>query len=208
MNILNNKVLVIVTEGETDEVFYKKILEVLKLKTPNNYFLVDKIDHICIKGFGKFDSKLNNILKDRVKKYKKRYEYTQIDVFLCYDNDVFIGKKNPPINWDKIEKCLYSNGANHVYHIVADKAIEDFILMDFNGVLRYLNIKNTKNNDYKGHEGLKKLFKKTGKAYIKGSRCDGLLSSLDFGIIEKSICNQLNPLCKSLGVTCNKQKNK
>lgn len=67
----NKNVVLIVTEGETDELFYKKILEVLRSKTPYNYFLVDKIDYICVKGFGKFDSKLKISLRDWQKNIKE-----------------------------------------------------------------------------------------------------------------------------------------
>lgn len=204
----NKNVVLIVTEGETDELFYKKILEVLRSKTPYNYFLVDKIDYICVKGFGKFDSKLKNKFKRLAKKYKRINKNTQIHVFLCYDNDVFIGKKNPPIIWSNIESDLRRNGADYIYHIIADKAIEDFILIDFEGILKYLNIKKANKNDYQGIDGLKKLHKKAGKGYIKGNKCDELLNNLDFKVIESEICLQLRPLCQVIGVECKHNKNK
>ena len=150
MIMSNKKYIIIATEGETDELFYKKILNVLKNKTHDKKFAVDKIDYICVKGFGKFDSKL-------IAKYKKKYkEYESMDsnfevyIFLCYDNDVFIGKKNPPINWKKIEKELRKNKANYVYHIIADECIEEFILYDFNGVLKYLRLPKLDSKKYKG----------------------------------------------------------
>lgn len=201
-----NNVVFIVTEGETDELFYKKILSVLKTKTPGNCYAVEKIEYICIKGFGKFESKLANKLKRKIAEYKKENKQVKTNVFLCYDNDVFVGKKNPPIDWAKIEKKLKSIGVSFVYHIIADKSIEDFILLDFDGVLKYLNIKNVKKNDYRGTEGLKRLYKKVGKGYIKGNRCDELLKNLDFNTIEKEICPQLMPLCSLIGAECKKNK--
>ena len=200
--MLNNKIAVIVTEGETDELFYKKLLGVLRQKTANKKFAVDKIEYICIKGFGKFDSKLNNTFKRLVSNYKKENKDVKIYVFLCCDRDVFIGKKNPPINWNKIEKELKRNKADSVNHIIADRSIENFILLDFESILKFLNLKNVKKNDYKGLDGLKRLFKKAGKGYIKGNRAEDLLNAVDFNVIEKKLCVQIKPLCCVIGVNC------
>ena len=198
----NKKIVLIATEGETDDLFYKKILNILKTKTNNCCFNVDKIDFICVKGFGKFESKLISKYKNLSKKYQKEYKNCDIYIFLCHDNDVFIGKRNPPISWKRIEKELYQNKATGVYHIVADKTIEDFILYDFDGVLKYLRLSNLNKNNYKGLDGLKKLFKKAQKAYIKGTKCEGLLNALNFNIIEVQICSQLSKLCDIIGVNC------
>lgn len=203
----NKKIVFIVTEGETDDLFYKKILEVLKNKTPNNRFSLYKIKYICIKGFGKFESKLNSKFKKLVKEYKRDDKNTDFFVFLCYDNDIFIGKKNPPIDPVKIEKDLKKNGANEVFHIVANKCIEDFFLYDFEGICRYLKLKGEKKTNYKSLIGLKQLYKKVGKAYIKGSRCDALLNQLDFELIEEKICLQLSKFCEISGIDCSR-KNK
>lgn len=203
---MSNNIVFIVTEGETDELFYKKILSVLKNKTDNNCFSVKKIDHICMGGFGNFESKLKNILKRKISAYKKEDKTINISVFLCYDKDVFVGKKNPPINWENVEKNLKKIKVNDIYHIVADKSIEDFILLDFDGILKYLKLKNINKNEYKGTEGLKKLHKKAGKGYIKGNKSEDLLNSLDFNIIENEICPQLNAMCCIMGVKCKKIK--
>jgi len=200
--MLNSKIAVIVTEGETDDLFYRRILDVLRKKTLNKRLCVDKVEYICLKGFGKFDSKLCNILKRKVRGYKKINKDVEVSVFLCYDQDVFVGKKNPPINWRQIEKELKRNKADYIYHIVAEQSIEDFIMLDFDGILKFLNLRNLNQNDYRGCEGLKRLFKKAGKAYIKGSRAESLLNAINFDIIEEKMCIQIKPLCCIVGVNC------
>lgn len=212
----NRKIVFIVTEGETDDLFYKKVLDVLKSKIPEGKFCADRIESICVKGFGNFDNKLitkyinslETFYKDFHIEKRKKSDNVEVDVFLCYDEDVFIGRKKPPINWKDIEKKLYKNNATNVFHIKANKTIEDFILLDFEGVLNYLRLPSSKLNSksYKGLEGLKKLFKKANKAYIKGNKCEKLLDNLDFNIIEAKLCKQLIELCKVIGVQCQKIK--
>jgi len=179
--MLNSKIAVIVTEGETDDLFYRRII------------FFKKINH-------QFHPLLQ--LKRKVRWYKKINKDVEVSVFLCYDQDVFVGKKNPPINWRQIEKELKRNKADYIYHIVAEQSIEDFIMLDFDGILKFLNLRNLNQNDYRGCEGLKRLFKKAGKAYIKGSRAESLLNAINFDIIEEKMCIQIKPLCCIVGVNC------
>ena len=209
----NKKIVLIVTEGETDDLFYRKIMDILKKKILGNRFCVDDLDYICIKGFGNFDSKLISLYKAHVKKICSEFNKNEDKVkakdiekyvFLCYDHDVFEGKKKPPIDWKKIEKELRKIKGTNVYHIVANRMIEDFILLDFDGVLRFLRISKSKINpkNYKSLEGLKKLYKLANKAYIKGEKSESLINHLDFELIESKICSQLSQLCQIVGVKC------
>lgn len=205
----SNKVVLIVTEGETDDLFYKKILDVLKNKTLNKKFDVKKIEYFCMKGFCKFESKLEAKFKNFLKNLKKDLGADfDLYVFLCYDDDIFAGKQYPPtkINVKKIEKKLISYKAKKVYHIVASESIEDFILLDFEGILKFLNLKDIKKAKYRGVNGLKNLFRLANKSYIKGAKCEKLLDALDFNIIEKGICNQLCEICNVIGVNCKCKK--
>ena len=54
------KCVVIYTEGETDDEFYKKVLSTIKSKLPENKFKVDVLKSSCITGIGKFQNKLLN----------------------------------------------------------------------------------------------------------------------------------------------------
>lgn len=198
----NKKIAIFVTEGETDKIFYEKLLGVLRNKTPNKRFSFLKIKIISIDGFGKFESKLTSKFKKIVKENRKIEKNIEFYVFLCYDNDIFIGRKNPPINPAVIEKNLRKAGAIEIFHIVADKCIEDFFLIDFGGICKFLNLKDERRNSYKSLAGLKKLYKKAGKAYIKGAKSETLLDHLDFELIEKELCGKFNEFCKISGVDC------
>ena len=107
--------------------FYNLLLEEIKRKNKIYKFSVDKIEKRCLKGIAKFDKKLLNIYKNDI---KIRYADYKIIVFLCYDTDVFQISQNPPVDWIDVEKKLYDLGASNVYHIKADKCIEDLFLLD------------------------------------------------------------------------------
>lgn len=202
----NNQIVVIVTEGETDKLFYSKILQVLREKVPGKNFKVNRIDHICVNGIGKFESKLYRIFRKNVEQYNKANKDPEICVFLCYDADVFLGKKNPPVCWKNVEKNLKKYGANKIYHIVANEAIEDFILLDYDGVLKFLKLSKNTKHSYHGVDGLKTLYKMANKAYIKGSKAENLLDSLNFELIEHKLCKQLSYLCEVVGVECSQKE--
>ncbi len=62
----------------------------------------------------------------------------------------------------------------------------------------------------RGADVLKKLFKKGGKVYIKGSSSPAtkFIDALNFDVIEKEICIELKDLCRELGMKCDKLSNK
>lgn len=61
-------IVVIYTEGETDKVFYDRLLSYIKTKSNGNKFVVDEIKKTNISGIGNFKVKLIN-------KFKKRNKY-------------------------------------------------------------------------------------------------------------------------------------
>ena len=65
-------------------------------------------------------------------KYK---DYEKI-VFLCYDTDVFEFTQKPSINWKEVENKLHELGVSKIYHLSADKCIEDWFLLDLQGILK------------------------------------------------------------------------
>lgn len=193
------KCVVIYTEGETDDEFYKKVLRCIKDKIVGNKFEVDVLKSVCITRIGKFQKKLlNKFNSEIIKKYKKTYE---IIVVLCYDTDVFEFGVHPPINRIKLEKDLIGFGASKIIHIKAKRSIEDFFMYDLDGIVKYLKIVKPKN--LKGLTGLKKietLFLKANRIYQKGHKCAGLIDSLNMDIIFPNICDEIKPLCVELGV--------
>ena len=196
------KCVVIYTEGETDDEFYKKVLSFIKNKIPGNKFKVDVLKSFFITGIGKFQNKLlNKFNNEIIKKYAKTHEIIAV---LCYDTDVFEFGVHPPINRSKLEEDLINYGASSVIHIKAKKSIEDFFMLDLDGIVNYLKI--TKPKNLKGSTGLKKLetlFLKANRIYQKGHKCAGFIDSLNMDIIFPNICNEIKPLCIELGLNKN-----
>lgn len=198
------KCVVIYVEGETDEEFYNKVKEHIRNKIPSKRFDVDALKVECVKGIGNFSTKLLNKFK---KEILIKYKDYRISVFLCYDHDVFEYSVNPPVDRDKLEKNLLEAGANEVKHIVAYRSIEDYLMIDTEGILKFLRLKdNTKINGKNGLEKITNLFKKANRTYIKGTKVEGLVDSLDIEKICNHICSQLCSLCKEVGLECDKQK--
>lgn len=202
------KCVVIYTEGETDYEFYNKVLNSIKNKIPNKIFKVDVLKKVCITGIAKFQKKLvNKFVKEIVKNYSKDHE---IIVFLCYDTDVFEFGIHPPVDRIKLETDLKNNGATKVFHIKANRTIEDFFMYDIDGIVNFLKIQKPK--VLKGSAGLEKLenlFLKANRIYQKGHKCSGFIDSLNMDIIFPKICNEIKPLCVQLGlkINCDSCKN-
>ncbi|MDD2377579.1 MAG: hypothetical protein PHE05_01950 [Bacilli bacterium] len=196
------KCVTIYVEGQTDEEFYNRFKNIIKTKIPDKKFKVDVLKVVCIKGIGKFSGKLLARFKNEIINNYKGYEKI---VFLCYDHDVFEFGVRPPIDRKKLEEDLKNLGANKVYHIVADRTIEDFFMIDEQSIIKYLRLK--KRIKVKGKTGLeqiKYLFKCANRTYQKGSKVEGLVESLNMDLICSKICEQLFELCIELGSTCNK----
>lgn len=53
------KCVVIYTEGETDEEFYNRVLDIIKLKLPDKRFQVDAIEKKLYKGYCQISKKVS-----------------------------------------------------------------------------------------------------------------------------------------------------
>lgn len=201
---MNNRVLVIVTEGLTDEEFYKKVMQTIKENNNNINYHFKKIDYICAYGISNFQNKIPNKFKYM---YQNQYKDYDIIVCLCYDKDVFYYNQKPPIDRDKLKNDLLKFGATKVIQVAADKSIEDFFLIDIEGIKKYLRLpRNYKFPKKSGLELIKQMFKDANKTYFKGERVAGLIDQLNINLILSKICNQLVSLCHELGYSCNGDK--
>lgn len=193
---VTKKCVVIFTEGETEEEFYNCLLEKIKKKNNIQRFKIDKIEKRCLKGIAKFDKKLLNIYKNDL---KIKYSGYDIIVFLCYDTDVFHITQNPPVDWTYVDKELYKLGAAKVYHLRAEKCIEDLFLLDIQGIINFLKIKKPRkiigNN---GVEKLEYLFDKGNRLYQKGFSTKGFIQFLDISLILEKEYQMFEPLINEL----------
>ncbi len=192
------KVLLIVTEGETDEEFYKKLLEYIKTKIHLNRFPFDKIDFICAKGIGNMQHKIVNVINRKLfnSEYMLNAEKT---IVLCYDHDVFEHGQHPPIDRQKLENDIKQLGECKVMRIVADRMIEDFFLHDFENIRKFLRLKKDYQLKESGYEGLRKMFKDANRTYFKGERVSGFIDKLDMELIASKISLTIKELCEILG---------
>lgn len=191
-----SKCIIFYMEGETESEFYDCLLNAIKKEYNIDKFNCNKIIKKCLKGICRFDKKLINKYENEIKNKYKDYD---IIVFLCYDTDYFEFSSKPSINWNMINKKLKSLGTKEVYHIKANKCIEDILLYDTIGICNYLKIKMP--NKLKGNNGLEKiknLFLLGNKLYQKGYPSEGFIKSLNMNIIMSKMKDEIEPILKVL----------
>ncbi len=198
---MNKRILIIITEGETDEEFYKSILAEIKKIKNEVFFNFNEIKYICSKSITKIHKKMLGKFKKEICS-KKYNEYEKVVCF-CYDSDVFETELNvnPPINRKKLREDFKNAGADKIIEIVASKTIEDFFLYDIEGIKKYLKLgKNYKiPKEKSGLKILNKMFNDADKVYYKGEKVKDFINSLDKKKILKNICQQIRVLCVELG---------
>lgn len=196
----NNKntkspVCIIFAEGETDVYFYKYLICYLRNKNKKGQANVEIKN---LKGVSNFSSKASSKYKNEIKVKYPDDEYKHY-VFLAYDTDIFVFAKKPSVNWNNVERKLTDEGADHVVHLKAEKMIEDWLILDIQGICKFLKIKVPK--QLKGQSGLEKmqyLYRAANRTYQKGYKADNLIKSLDIGKIYQHLKPTLKPLVDKL----------
>jgi len=195
-----NKGIVLFVEGDTEVVFYKKLLENIRSQCNERKFNLSKIVIKNLKGIGNYKNRVYRIFTNDIMQKNPGISFK---VFLCHDTDGAEFTQKPPVKWEDVEGMLLYNGANEVIHIKAKKSIEDWFLKDIHGLVNYLKLPATTTST--GSNSVKKmenLFKKANKVYIKGGKTTGFIESLDIKKIMGEVCREIKPLCRELGVKC------
>jgi len=190
--------LVLFVEGQTEVEFYKELIKYIRGCHADKK-LEHKVIYRSIDGIGGYKKEVNRIFLKEVLPKVERY---QITVALCYDTDVFGYVQKPKINWKEVEKILKDDGAHKVLHIKAEKSIEDWFLLDRDGIRRFLKLDSDVDpQGSNGYEKLKYLFKRANKIYTKkGREVNGFVQALDIGLISKGVEKSLDVLYQELGV--------
>lgn len=192
---MSSRGILIYVEGDTEVAFYKAVVQALKSGDTTSV-MYQKIIFRNARGIGNFQNKAARVFRNQV---LINHPGIIFDVALCYDTDVFQYSRKPPINWRLVEIDLISAGANHVYHIKAKKTIEDWFLLDYPGVLKYLKLSlDTRSPSGDGIHIIQSLFKKANKLYVKGANLDGFIDQLDIVKIINGINKELKPLIRGL----------
>ena len=183
-------VVTVFVEGDTEVDFYKKLIAYLREKKGGR--LSCNLDVKNVKGVGNYQSKVSRIFLYGV---KPQYPGVMHKIVLCYDSDVFLYSRKPPVNWDTVVADLQKKGASDVRLVKAVTSIEDWFLYDVKGMRNFLHLPSKfKLSGYKGLKGLEILFRKVNRIYIKGTRCKGLVDTLDMEIIYPKIKDEIRNL--------------
>ena len=107
-------------------------------------------------------------------------------VFLCYDTE----SHNYDVtqfhegDWEALRKDIANNKDTLIIDLAASADIEDIMLLDVDGVCRFLEIPTCEiPSGKKGKSKMKRLFIQSGKTYHEGERAKSLIDALDKNVI-------------------------
>ena len=191
--------VVIFVEGDTDEVFFKALIEYYSSISTHPLLPYD----ICnLKGVTRYSSKLLAKLKNEYLPTARTNGYVIKTVCCSYDTDVFEVKQPQIVKWDAIGKSVKRMGIEEFIRVGVKSSIEDWILDDLSGICGYLHLKQIP-SALKGTNGYQKMLHLFGKArriYKKGYETKELILALDMGTIRHNRCEALAPLETAIGV--------
>ena len=199
--INTDSIVVLFVEGETDELFYKRLIEELRYDSSKRGEKFKQDIRIVVEnlsGIGQYKTKATRIIRNKIKRNNR---CCRCCVILCYDTDVFEFQSKPPFQWNEVAKELKKNGVNEVKFVKASHSIEDWFLIDTDGVLSFLGLPASKNKVNYASTGLveiERLFKKANRMYIKGRKCEGFIESLNMKKILSFIFDDIKAIYEEL----------
>ena len=195
----SSKQIIIFVEGDTDEVFFKALLDYYKSSSQAS---LTPCEVINLKGVTRYTSKLLAKLRNEILPEAKR-KNTSIQTICCtYDTDVFEVRNPLIVNWDSIRSKIKRMGVESFIRIGVSSSIEDWILDDIEGICTYLKLKQIPKS-LKGANGnarLCDLYSRARKIYTKGYSAREMISSLNFSLIRDKRQPSLQELEKVLGI--------
>lgn len=196
---MSNKIIALFVEGPTEIEFYTALVKYVHDKMESPFACSFK--WLDMHGIGNYKDKAVRQLR----MLKNANPDVEIIAVLCIDTDAFEFSPKPPFDKKAVKEALQNQGADKVYFIEAKQSIEDWFLLDYEGVLSYLKLpKNTKKPGGSGQDALKKLFKAKNRMYIKGKKTEGFIKALDIAKIAAPQCKAIKPLCNAMGANCSK----
>ena len=197
-NDCSSKQIIIFVEGDTDEVFFKALLDYYK---SSSQAPLTPCEVINLKGVTRYTSKLLAKLRNEILPEAKR-KNTSIQTICCtYDTDVFEVRNPLIVNWDSIRSKIKRMGVESFIRIGVSSSIEDWILDDIEGICSYLKLKQIPKS-LKGTNGnarLCELYSRARKIYSKGYSAREMISSLNFSLLRDKRLSFLQELEKALG---------
>lgn len=194
------KHVVIFVEGDTDELFFKMLIEHYR-KVSQTPLLSCSVCNL--KGVTRYTSKLLAKLKNEYLLDARSKSYSIQTVCCSYDTDVFEVKNPLMVDWKSLEKSVKRLGVEFFILIGVKSSIEDWILDDIEGICAFLKIKSVPRT-LKGNDGFTKLsdlYAKAQRTYQKGYATRELIATLDMSKIIGKRKDALSRLEETLGVT-------
>lgn len=194
----NNKHVVIFVEGDTDKVFFGRLLRYYKdnSKTPICSY------EICnMKGVSRFATKLIFKLKNELIPKAKDKNLTISTVCCSYDTDVFEQNDNPAVDWKSLRNNIHKIGISNFYALEVQSSIEDWLLDDIESLYGYLKLRQVPSvlHGKTGYEKIENLFNRANKKYSKGCQIERFVDMLNFSIIRNKRINVLKVLEDAIG---------
>ena len=197
--LMNPSHVLIFVEGDTDEVFFKALIDYYASVSSNKLLPYD----VCnLKGVTRYSSKLLAKLKNEYLPTAKTASYKIKTVCCSYDTDVFEVKQPQIVKWDAIGKSVKRMGIDEFIRVGVKISIEDWILDDMHGICNFLRLKQVPSSlkGINGYHKLLDLYNKARKTYKKGYETRELINALDMSAIRNKRQDVLAPLEEALGV--------
>lgn len=197
--LMNSSHVLIFVEGDTDEVFFKALIDYYASVSSNKLLPYD----VCnLKGITRYSSKLLAKLKNEYLPTAKAGSCKIKTVCCSYDTDVFEVKQPQIVKWDAIGKSVKRMGIDEFIRIGVKSSIEDWILDDMHGICNFLRLKQVPSSlkGINGYQKLLDLYNKARKTYKKGYETKELINALDMSAIRNKRQDVLAPLEEALGV--------
>ena len=197
--LMNPSHVLIFVEGDTDEVFFKALIDYYASVSSNKLLPYE----VCnLKGVTRYSSKLLAKLKKEYLPTAKLGSYKIKTVCCSYDTDVFEVKQPQIVKWDDIGKSVKRMGIDEFIRVGVKSSIEDWILNDIHGICNFLRLKQVPSSlkGINGYQKLLDLYNKARKTYKKGYETKELINALDMSAIRNKRQDVLAPLEEALGV--------
>lgn len=197
--LMNPSHVLIFVEGDTDEVFFKALIDYYASVSSNKLLPYE----VCnLKGVTRYSSKLLAKLKNEYLPTAKLGSYKIKTVCCSYDTDVFEVKQPQIVKWDDIDKSVKRMGIDEFIRVGVKSSIEDWILNDIHGICNFLRLKQVPSSlkGINGYQKLLDLYNKARKTYKKGYETKELINALDMSAIRNKRQDVLAPLEEALGV--------
>ena len=197
--LMNPSHVLIFVEGDTDEVFFKALINYYVSVSSNKLLPYE----VCnLKGVTRYSSKLLAKLKNEYLPTAKLGSYKIKTVCCSYDTDVFEVKQPQIVKWDDIGKSVKRMGIDEFIRVGVNSSIEDWILNDIHGICNFLRLKQVPSSlkGINGYQKLLDLYNKARKTYKKGYETKELINALDMSAIRNKRQDVLAPLEEALGV--------